>query len=66
MCKGFHDQPVHFKKLVELQGKPAKIINFLLDTAPLREISSYKNSKIPKLSTKCIVEGKPNSKDILN
>ena len=37
----------HIRKLVELQGKALKIINFLSDTAPLRNIN--KNSKILKL-----------------
>ena len=44
----------HFRKLVELQdkalriqGKALRIINFLPDKAPLRDI--YKNSKILKL-----------------
>ena len=37
----------HFRKLVELQDKALRIINFLPDTAPLRDI--YKNSKILKL-----------------
>ena len=37
----------HFRKLVELQSKARKVINFLLDTAPLRDI--YKDSKILKL-----------------
>ena len=31
----------HFRKLVELQDKALRIINFLLDTAPLREIQKY-------------------------
>ena len=36
----------HFRKLVELQEKVLRIINFLPDTAPLRDI--YKTSKILK------------------
>ena len=37
----------HFRKLVELQDKALRIINFLPDRAPLRDI--YKDSKILKL-----------------
>ena len=37
----------HFRKLVELQDKALRVISFLLDTAPLRDI--YKNSQILKL-----------------
>ena len=37
----------HFRKLVELQDKALRIINFLPDRAPLSDI--YKNSKILKL-----------------
>ena len=37
----------NFRKLVELQDKALRIINFLPDTAPLRDIN--KNSNILKL-----------------
>ena len=37
----------HFRKPVELQDKAIRIINFLPDTAPLRDI--YENSEILKL-----------------
>ena len=37
----------HFRKLVELQDKALRIINYLSDTALLRDI--YENSKILKL-----------------
>ena len=54
----------HFRKLVELQDKALRIINFLPDRAPLRDI--YKNSKILKLPDYIALQNTLLIKDFFN
>ena len=54
----------HFRKLVELQDKALRIINFLPDTVPLRDI--YKNSKILKLHDYIALQNTLLIKDFFN
>ena len=54
----------HLRKLIELQEKALRIINFLPDTAPLKDI--YKNSKILKLPEYIALQNALLIKDFFN
>ena len=62
----FGDNPslIILRTLVELQDKASRIISFLPDTAPLREI--YKNSEILKLSAYIALQNTLLTKDFFN